>query len=276
MEKALRRVVPMGMRVPGRGSRTMFVAELPRSPLSRRRPSSCVLALDVDTRLHSSGVDAAAGRGTSGGSQDGRAGGNRRQRMAVMIAGGAVGMSWLMYEERKGRLSGGLLEPLTLRVAALVRGSRAAMALLAVMSDYKWSLWGLEKGSEEYTVALAGCHSRAALEVLTLCRQQAGVYIKAGQFLASLRPVLPRQFTDTLAQLCDDAPQSPMHDVRRVVREETGAELEALFARFDPTPVGCASLAQVHRAWLKSADDREGNMVAVKVQHAWMSMHTRA
>ena len=94
MQKALRSVVPTGMRVPGRGSRTMFVAELPRSPLSRRRPSSCVLALDVDTRLLSSGVDAAAGRGTSGGSQDGRGGGDRRQRMAVMIAGGADATAW--------------------------------------------------------------------------------------------------------------------------------------------------------------------------------------
>ena len=145
-----------------------------------------------------------------------------------------------------------------------------------MVSDYKWSLSGLDKGSEEYKTALTDCHSRAAKHVLDLCRKQAGVYIKAGQFLASLRPVLPHQFTSTLAQLCDDAPHSPLHDVRRVFREETGAEFEDIFHRFDPDPIGCASLAQVHKAWLKQEDGSEGQMVAVKVQHAWMSKHTQS
>ena len=148
--------------------------------------------------------------------------------------------------------------------------------MLRVASDYKVSLWGLDKGSEEYTAALADCHSRAAERVLRLCREQAGVYIKAGQLLASLRPVLPQQFTDTLSQLCDDAPHSPLHDVRRVFREEMGVDMEEMFHHVDLEPIGCASLAQVHKAWLKQDDGSEGQMVALKVQHAWMSKHTQS
>jgi len=148
--------------------------------------------------------------------------------------------------------------------------------VLRVASDYKVSLWGLDKGSEEYTAALADCHSRAAERVLRLCREQAGVYIKAGQLLASLRPVLPQQFTDTLSQLCDDAPHSPLHDVRRVFREEMGVDMEEMFHHVDLEPIGCASLAQVHKAWLKQDDGSEGQMVALKVQHAWMSKHTQS
>jgi len=155
-----------------------------------------------------------------------------------------------------------------------VRGGRSAVALVRVASDYKISLWGLEKGSEEYQVALADCHGRAAQKVLRLCREQAGVYIKAGQLLAALRPVIPQQFTDTLAQLCDDAPQSPLHDVKRVFREEMGTDMEEMFYHVEPEPIGCASLAQVHKAWLKQGDGSKGQMVALKVQHAWMSKHT--
>jgi aarF domain-containing kinase len=145
-----------------------------------------------------------------------------------------------------------------------------------VAADYKLSLRGVDKGSEAYVEALEDCHARSADKVLQLCRAQAGVYIKAGQLLASLRPVVPRQFTDALAQLCDDAPQSPLHDVRRVFREELGADMEQIFHHVDPKPIGCASLAQVHRAWLREQDGSEGKMVAVKVQHAWMSKHTQS
>ena len=161
-------------------------------------------------------------------------------------------------------------------MSQIVRGSRAAVALVRVAADYKISLRGLEKSTDEYRAALAECHSRAAQSVLQLCRQQAGVYIKAGQLLASLRPVLPQQFTETLAQLCDDAPRSPLHDVRRVFREEMGADMEQIFHHVDPEPIGCASLAQVHKAWLRQDDGSEGRMVALKVQHAWMSRHTRS
>jgi hypothetical protein len=64
--------------------------------------------------------------------------------------------------------------------------------------------------------------------------------------------------------------------VLRVIRQELGAEMEQIFYRLDPEPIGCASLAQVHKAWLKEADGSEGQMVALKVQHAWMSKHTRS
>ncbi|HYB12182.1 MAG TPA: AarF/ABC1/UbiB kinase family protein, partial [Myxococcota bacterium] len=46
---------------------------------------------------------------------------------------------------------------------------------------------------------------------------------------------------------------------------DLGAPLEALYPRFDPTPLGTASIAQVHLAALP-----DGREVAVKVQHPWL------
>lgn len=45
---------------------------------------------------------------------------------------------------------------------------------------------------------------------------------------------------------------------------------EDLFVEFEPTPLGAASLAQVHRAKL-----RDGRQVAVKVQHPLVKAHSK-
>ena len=55
---------------------------------------------------------------------------------------------------------------------------------------------------------------RTADRLLELCSVQAGVYIKAGQHLASLRPLIPSEFTTKLSKLHDNAPQSTLADVR--------------------------------------------------------------
>ena len=49
-----------------------------------------------------------------------------------------------------------------------------------------------------------------------------------------------------------------------MVREELNvANIDEVFSEFSPTPLGTASLAQVHKARLRS----NGEVVAVKVQH---------
>ena len=54
-----------------------------------------------------------------------------------------------------------------------------------------------------------------------------------------------------------------------MIREDLGMEMNDMFESFDETPIGAASLAQVHRAVLKSGEE-----VAIKVQYPFIRKYT--
>jgi len=86
-------------------------------------------------------------------------------------------------------------------------------------------------------------------------------FVKIGQTLSTRSEILPQAYCDELAKLqteCDPLPFDEVLDALRVIYDN---KLERVFAEIDPHPLGSASLAQVHKAWLKN-----GDVVAVKVQ----------
>jgi predicted unusual protein kinase regulating ubiquinone biosynthesis (AarF/ABC1/UbiB family) len=96
---------------------------------------------------------------------------------------------------------------------------------------------------------------RLALESL------GGAWLKLGQMLALRYDLLPAAYCDELFGLLNKVAPFPYRDVRRIVREELGAEPEVVFASFDEESFAAASIGQVHRATLHNGDP-----VAVKVQ----------
>ncbi|KAM5129991.1 aarF domain-containing protein kinase 1 [Mantella aurantiaca] len=144
----------------------------------------------------------------------------------------------------------------------VVRIGRAALTTAAISCDYLTSLRNVTPEAQDYDVIKSQVHSRSARRLLDLCCANRGTFIKVGQHLGALEYLLPPEYTRTLSVLHSRAPPTPLPDVLRVVRQELGKEADELFERFEETPLGAASLAQVHRAVLK-----DGRTVAVKVQH---------
>ena len=84
--------------------------------------------------------------------------------------------------------------------------------------------------------------------------------IKLGQSLATRPDVVGEDAVRNLLTLQDSLPPEPFAAVRKVIEGTFERPLESLYAEFDETPVGSASIAQVYRA-----TTIEGRQVAVKV-----------
>lgn len=86
-------------------------------------------------------------------------------------------------------------------------------------------------------------------------------YIKLGQILSSGEGIFPEDVVREFRRCRDQVPPESLATVRRVVEEDLGSRIEDVFARFDPSPLAAASIAQVHAARLAT-----GESVVVKVQ----------
>ncbi|MFN2399882.1 MAG: ABC1 kinase family protein [Gemmatimonadaceae bacterium] len=86
-------------------------------------------------------------------------------------------------------------------------------------------------------------------------------YIKLGQVLSTRPDLIPDSYIAELERLQDDVGAIPYTDVERTIEQTFSARMSKLFASFDDTPLGTASLGQVHAAEL-----RDGRPVVVKVQ----------
>ena len=99
-------------------------------------------------------------------------------------------------------------------------------------------------------------------EKLRLILEDLGpAYIKLGQVMSMHSDILPKKYCDELMKLHSEAAPMDFQEVRQVIEEAYGAPAEEIFARIEETPLGSASIAQVHRAVLKT-----GEQVVVKVQ----------
>ena len=98
-------------------------------------------------------------------------------------------------------------------------------------------------------------------KVRLILEELGATYIKLGQVLSTRPDLIPKEYIDELSKLQDEALPLSFDEVREVVEQELGKSLEEIFAHFESTPIASASLAQVHRAKLRS-----GESVVVKVQ----------
>jgi ubiquinone biosynthesis protein len=117
-----------------------------------------------------------------------------------------------------------------------------------------WALTGRRRGGS--------ASKRDISRRLRLAAEKLGpTYIKLGQIISSGEGLFPEELVGEFQRLRDKVPPEDFDDVRDVVESELGARLDDLFETFEPAPLAAASIAQVHRARLRTGED-----VVVKVQ----------
>ena len=85
-------------------------------------------------------------------------------------------------------------------------------------------------------------------------------FIKLGQLLSARPDVLPTSWVDELSRLQDSVPAFSFEIAQALLEQELGGRCAEIID-LDPEPLGAASLAQVHRASLRS-----GRQVVFKIQ----------
>lgn len=139
---------------------------------------------------------------------------------------------------------------------------RIGLGLAWVLPRY-WVLMARERfGRPAAADAWTRAHRTAARQLRWLALELEGGLIKAAQVGGARADVLPRPFIEELSQFHDDVPPRPFATLVPLIERELAAPLDTVFVYVDPTPLGAASLAQVHRARL-----RDGADVVIKVQY---------
>ncbi|NNN04326.1 MAG: AarF/ABC1/UbiB kinase family protein [Elusimicrobia bacterium] len=86
-------------------------------------------------------------------------------------------------------------------------------------------------------------------------------FVKLGQLLSTRPDLLPRAHLEALSRLQDKVEPFPYEVAEGIIETELDARVRNIFRSIDRRPLASASLAQIHRAVLRS-----GKTVAVKVQ----------
>ncbi|WP_253715835.1 ABC1 kinase family protein [Bdellovibrio bacteriovorus] len=86
-------------------------------------------------------------------------------------------------------------------------------------------------------------------------------FVKLGQVLATRPDLVPEEYINEFEKLHDRVQPLPFNIIEEVLREEYGNSLYQKFESIDAEPLGSASIAQVHKAQLKT-----GEHVVIKVQ----------
>ena len=104
--------------------------------------------------------------------------------------------------------------------------------------------------------------ARAASDGLVDAFERLGpTFVKAGQLITSSPGVFPEPLAEACKRCLDEVPPFPAAEVRRVIEQDLGAPIDAIFKSFDDVPLASASIAQVHACVLP-----DGREAVLKVQ----------
>lgn len=132
-----------------------------------------------------------------------------------------------------------------------------------IFVHYKFVEWRLKNSpQEERNARFEQLHNKYAPTVYNLTLKLRGFFLKCAQIVSVRSEMVPTQYLTFLRTLQDNVPpEYTQTEVRAMVERSLGKPLSEVFKHFDDTPIGAASIGQVHRATLK-----DGREVVVKLQ----------
>src|ERR1700744_6372250 len=156
----------------------------------------------------------------------------------------------------------------TAKVGRLVAGE--------VAKTYRTKAANWVRPEEGRSVANERRRMEAAGRVVEVLGQMKGPAMKIGQMasildLGGMPPDEAERLQAKLGELRDHAPQASFKEMRKVIEQDLGEDIDDLFAEFDPNAAAAASIGQVYRARL-----HDGREVAVKVQYPGIGAAVRA
>lgn len=136
-------------------------------------------------------------------------------------------------------------------MTAAVAGNYARTRLKAVFQD-----------EEAAAKERAQAHQANGERIAKTLGELKGAAMKIGQMASVGTDILPKELSQALKSLQNEAPPVSFDTICAQIERELGAPPQRLFSEFDPEPFASASIGQVHRA---CTDD--GREVVVKVQY---------
>jgi len=154
-----------------------------------------------------------------------------------------------------------------MQLGQVVKNAQRLRQILAVLARHGFSdlvvRMNLGKFLPSRFSALVGTAAeKSTPERLRLAFEELGpTFVKLGQLLSTRPDIIPEAAVVELAKLQDDVRPLPVEVIRQVVERELGRPISETYSFFDPTPLGAASIGQVHAATLTTGEE-----VVVKVQ----------
>ena len=142
----------------------------------------------------------------------------------------------------------------------LLRALRIWRSVLTLLLLLWWDAQAWTYGGQATAELRADRQRQRARWLTTELLRLGSAFIKLGQLLSARPDILPAGWVAELAALQDSVPAFGFAEVQTVLEQELGQRCAEVID-LDPEPLGAASLAQVHRASLRS-----GRQVVLKVQ----------
>lgn len=137
--------------------------------------------------------------------------------------------------------------------------TRTALAIEQIYRKYRNRAKVLS--TAEADSLLREAHKESADLVCELCKENGAIWVKFAQFLSCRPDILPVEYIFSLQRLQNDAAPALFEDIHPILLADWGRDWDSRFKAFNVIPAATASVAQVHRATLKSGEE-----VAVKFQ----------